>query len=73
MRHKLDMSDLILIEASIFSYTYLKRLGSEHEKKWMFELGLKRTLNEITLGLDVHVFLEAFMVWLSKITSLLFY
>ena len=35
----------------------------------MFELGLRTTLNEITLGLHVHVFLEAFMVWLSKIVS----
>jgi len=35
----------------------------------MFELGLRTTLNEITLGLDVNVFLEAFMVWLSKIIS----
>ena len=38
-------------------------------KSWMFELGLRTTLNEITLGLHVHVFLEAFMVWLSKIVS----
>ena len=35
----------------------------------MFELGLTTTLNEITLGLHVHVFLEAFMVWLSKMVS----
>ena len=35
----------------------------------MFELGLRTTLNEITLGLHVHVFLEAFMVWLSKMVS----
>lgn len=35
----------------------------------MFELGLRKTLNNITLGLHVHVFLEAFMVWLSKIVS----
>ena len=33
----------------------------------MFELGLRTTLNEITLGLHVHV--EAFMVWLSKMVS----
>ena len=38
-------------------------------KSWMFELGLRTTLNEITLGLHVHVFLEAFMLWLSKIVS----
>ena len=38
-------------------------------KSWMFELGLRKTLNNITLGLHVHVFLEAFMVWLSKIVS----
>ena len=35
----------------------------------MFELGIRTTLNEITLGLHVHVFLEAFMVWLSKMVS----
>ena len=35
----------------------------------MFELGLTTTLSEITLGLHVHVFLEAFMVWLSKMVS----
>ena len=35
----------------------------------MFELELRTTLNEITLGLHVHVFLEAFMVWLSKMVS----
>ena len=35
----------------------------------MFELGLRTTLNEITLGLHVHVFSEAFMAWLSKMVS----
>ena len=37
----------------------------------MFELGLRTTLNEITLGLHVHVFLEAFMVWLNVKSYLL--